>query len=304
VGRRGDGPQAVITGIVACRTELQIPVAVACRALDVSESWFYKHRDRPPTATVQRRAELDSAIAEVFTSEDGEYGSPRVHAELVERPQFAKLSVNTVAKQMRYKGLRAKVKPVRRSLTRPDAAAPKFENLLNRQFNPTGPNMAWCGDITEIVTWEGKLYLATVIDLWSRRLIGFAIGDNCKAPLVCDALKMGIAQRGGNVAGVMMHTDRGSQYTSHAFVNLCAKHKITQSMSRAGSCHDNAVAESWFATLKTELIYRIALQSKVFARRRVIAWIDRYNRVRRHSHCGLKSPITYEKINTTAATAA
>ncbi len=147
MGGRGDGPQAVIAGIVACRTELQIPVAVACRALDMSESWFYKHRDAPPTATVVRRQELDTAIEEVFTSEDGEYGSPRVHAELVERPAFAKLSVNTVAKRMRHKGLRAKVKPVRRSLTRPDEAAPKFENLLNRQFNPAGPNIAWCGDI-------------------------------------------------------------------------------------------------------------------------------------------------------------
>lgn len=294
----------MIAGIVACRTELHIPIAVSCRALEMSESWFYKHRNAPPTVTVVRRQELDTAIAEVFSAQDGEYGSPRVHAELVERPRFARLSVNTVAGRMRYQGFRAKVKPVRRSLTRPDVAAPKFANLLNRQFNPVGPNMVWCGDVTEIVTWDGKLYLATVIDLWSRRLIGFAIGDNCKAPLVCDALRMAIAQRGGRVGGVMMHTDRGSQYTSHAFTGLCTKHEITQSMSRAGSCHDNAVAESWFATLKTELIYRIALCSKAFARQRVIAWIDRYNRTRRHSHCGLKSPINYEKLNATAATAA
>lgn len=294
----------MIAGIVACRTELQIPYAVACRALDVSESWFYKHKDRPPTATVQRRERLDAAIETVFTDQDGEYGSPRVHAELVERAEFTKLSVNTVAERMRHKGLRAKKRPVRRSLTRPDAQAPKFENLLQRQFNPPAANVAWCGDITEIVTWEGKLYLATVIDLWSRRLIGFAVAEHCRAPLVCDALRMAIAVRGGQVAGVIMHTDRGSQYTSHAFTGLCTKHKIVQSMSRAGSCHDNAAAESWFATLKTELVYRIALPTKTLARQRVIAWIDRYNRTRRHSHCGLKSPITYEKINTPAADAA
>lgn len=214
MGGRGDGPQAVIAEIVTCRTELNIPYAVACRALEVSESWFYKHRDRPPTATVQRRQQLDAAIVEVFTEQDGEYGSPRVHAELVERPEFAKLSVNTVAERMRDKGLKAKKRPVRRSLTRPDKQAPKFENLLQRQFNPPAANVAWCGDITEISTWEGKLYLATVIDLWSRRVIGFAIAEHCKAPLVCDALRMAIAVRGGKVAGVIMHTDRGSQPSS------------------------------------------------------------------------------------------
>jgi len=294
----------VIAAIVACRTDLKIPCAVSCRALDVSESWFYKHKDRPPTATVARRAALDTAIEVVFREQDGEYGSPRVHAELVEHPAFEALSVNTVARRMRHKGLWAKKKPVRRSLTRPDAHAPKFANLLQRRFDPPAPNVSWCGDITEIVTWEGKLYLATVIDLWSRRVIGFAIAEHCKASLVTDALKMAIATRGGHVVGVVMHTDRGSQYTSHAFVGLCTKHRITQSMSRAGSCHDNAPAESWFATLKTELVYRIALTTKAFARRRIITWIDRYNRDRRHSHCNLKSPLTYEKIHTQAADAA
>lgn len=294
----------MIAAIVACRTEGKIPYALSCRALDVSESWFYKHKDRPPTPTVTRRAALDSAIEAVFGEQDGEYGSPRVHAELIERPEFMSLSVNTVAKRMRYKGLRAKKKPVRRSLTRPDAHAPKFANLLRRRFNPPAANVSWCGDITEIVTWEGKLYLATVIDLWSRRLLGFAIAEHCKASLVADALKMAIATRGGHVAGVVMHTDRGSQYTSTMFTALCRKHRIVQSMSRAGSCHDNAVAESWFATLKTELVYRIALTTKAFARRRIIAWIDRYNRDRRHSHCNLKSPITYEKLHTPAAEAA
>ena len=294
----------MIADIVACRTELNVPFAVSCRALGVSESWFYKHKDRPATATVERRERLDAAIATVFAAQDGEYGSPRVHAELIERPEFAKLSVNTVAKRMCCQGLRAKKRPVRRSLTRPDKAAPKFENLLARDFNPPGPNVSWCGDITEIACWDGKLYLATVIDLWSRRLIGFAIAEHYQATLVCDAMRMAIAQRGGHVTGVRFHSDRGSQYTAGTFTALCARNTITQSMSRAGSCHDNAVAESWFATLKTELIYRIALTSKTFARRRITVWIDRYNQTRRHSHCGLKSPATYEKINTQTAHAA
>lgn len=294
----------MIAAVVACRTELKIPFAVSCRALEVSSSWFYKHKDRPPTATVARRAALDSAIDVVFREQAGEYGSPRVHAELLEQHGFAELSVNTVAKRMRHKGLRGKKKPVRRSLTRPDPAAPKFANLLQRRFDPPAPNVSWCGDITEIVTWEGKLYLATVIDLWSRRVIGFAIATHCKASLVTDALKMAIATRGGQITGVIMHTDRGSQYTSHAFVDLCTKHHIVQSMSRAGSCHDNAVAESWFASFKTELVYRIALTTNAFARQRTIRWIDRYNRDRRHSHCGLKSPMTYEKLNIPTAEAA
>jgi transposase InsO family protein len=290
----------VIAEIVACRTELHIPHAVACRALDVSESWFYKHKDRPPTVTVCRRRQLDAAVVEVFTDQDGEYGSPRVRAELIERPEFAKLSVNTVAARMRACGLYAKKRPVRRCLTRPDASAFKFNNLLRRNFDPPEANLAWCGDITEIVTWDGKLYLATVIDLWSRRMIGFAIAEHCRADLVCDALRMAIAARGGQVAGVIMHTDRGSQYTAGLFTGLCRRHHIVQSMSRAGSCHDNAAAESWFATLKTELVYRVALPTKAVARQRVIAWIERYNCHRRHSHCGYRSPIAFEQANRSA----
>ena len=144
----------MIAAIVVCRTELGIPYAASCRALGVSQSWFYQHKDRPPTATVARRAALDSAIEVVFREQDGEYGSPRVHAELLEQHGFAELSVNTVAKRMRHKGLRAKTKPVRRSLTRADPAAPKFAILLQRRFDPPAANVSWCGDITEIVTWE------------------------------------------------------------------------------------------------------------------------------------------------------
>jgi putative transposase len=286
------------------RTEHNVPIAVSCRALEVSESWFYKHRNRPRTPAQQRRDALDAAIVETFAANDGEYGSPRVHHELVERPEWQQLSVNTVAERMRSLGLVGKKRRRRRSLTRPDPHAPKFENLVQRRFKPAAPNVIWCGDITEIRTWEGKLYLATVIDLYSRRLLGFAIAEHCKAPLVCDALKMAIATRGGDVAGVIMHTDRGSQYTSNAFVKLCTKHRISQSMSRSGSCLDNAVAESFFATLKTELVYRVVLATRAGARRQLIRWFDRYNRVRRHSHCGWRAPIAYEKITDKAARAA
>lgn len=211
----------------------------------MSESWFYRHHNSETTPTAKRRDRLDVAVSEVFGAHDGEYGSPRVHAELIERLEWGPLNVKSVAASMRRQGLMAKAKRQRRSLTRPDAEAFKFPNRLNRRFNPKAPNVAWVGDITEIKTWEAKLYLATVIDLYSRRLIGFAIANHCKATLVSDALKMAIATRGGpeRIVGVIMHTDRGSQYTSDRFVNLCRRHKITQSMSRAGSCLDNAVAE-------------------------------------------------------------
>lgn len=278
--------------IAAQRTDHGVPVAVACRALGVAVSWFYKHSGRPPTRGEQRRARLDQLITEVFTANDGEYGSLRVHAELVDAGEV--VGVNTVAGRMAALGLVAKKRRRGRSLTKPDVQAPKFANLLNRDFNPPAPNVAWCGDITEIVTWDAKLYVATVIDLYSRRLLGWAIAEHCRAPLVCDALKMAVAVRGGNVSGVIMHTDRGSQYTAKAFVELCRGQRITQSMSRSGSCLDNAVAESFFATLKTELVYRSVWPTGAGTRRRLAVWFDRYNRTRRHSHCGLTAPITYE----------
>lgn len=292
--------------IAAQRADYKVPVATSCRALGVSVSWFYRHYHAEPTPTARRRANLDTAVAEVFAAHDGEYGSPRVHAELIDRVEWARLDVKSVAASMARQGLVAKAKRVRRSLTRPDKAAPKFDNRLGRDFNPPAVNMAWCGDITEISTWEGKLYLATVIDLYSRRLLGFAIAEHCKATLVCDALKMAVAARGGkhNIAGVTMHTDRGSQYTADAFTNLCRSQQITQSMSRAGSCLDNAVAESFFATIKTEVVYRTVLPSRALARRRITTWIDRYNRVRRHTHCGLKAPAVYETLTPPVAAAA
>ena len=285
----------MIDRIVIERAGHGIPHAVSCRALGVSESWFYEHRNRPPTLSQQRRDRLDEAISEVFEAYDGEYGSPRVHAELIERVEWARLSVNTVAKRMQALGLRAKSKRRRRSLTKPDKTAPKFSNLLGRRFTTDAADVAWVGDITEVPTWEGKLYVATVIDLYSRRLIGWAIDDHCKAGLVCDALKMAIATRGGDITGVVFHSDQGSQYTSTVFRGLCSKWEITQSMSRTGSCLDNAVAESWFATFKTELVYRTTLATRRQARREFNTWIDHYNRIRRHSHCRYQSPIRFEE---------
>ena len=251
-------------------------------------------------AARQRRDDLDKIIEKVFVEQSGECGSPRIHAELVDEHGYDRLSVNTVAQRMRAKGLRAKRKRRGRSLTKPDPSAPKFSNLLKRDFKPAAMNTSWVGDITEIETWEGKLYLATVIDLWSRRLIGFAIADNCKTALFCDAMCMALATRGGRawIAGVVFHSDRGSQYTAGIFTKLCAQNKITQSMSRSGCCLDNAAAEAFFASFKTELIHRTVLPTMTGTRHEIVAWLDRYNRTRPHSHCGLKAPLIYEKLNT------
>lgn len=141
--------------------------------------------------------------------------------------------------------------------------------------------------------------MATVIDLYSRRLLGYAIGNSHNATLVCDALQMAYAMRGGDISGVIMHTDRGSEYTSARFVALCEQFGAVQSMSRAGSYMDNAVAESFFATFKTEMIYRRVLATRALARKVIVRWFDHYNRTRRHSHCNNQPPITFEEANAT-----
>lgn len=289
----------MIDRIVTERADHQIPHAVSCRALGISESWFYKHKSRPATPAMVRRGDLDAAITQVFVDHDGTYGSPRITVELREQPAWETVGENTVACRMRQLGLVAKPVIRRRSLTRPDRAAPKFADLVRRSFNPPAPDLVWCGDITEIRTWEGNLYAATVIDLYSRRLLGYAIGTTHNAALVCDALQMAYTMRGGSIGGVIMHTDRGSEYTSEGFTALCDRFGVIQSMSRAGSCLDNAVAESFFATFKTEMIYRRVLTTRAIARRAIIRWFDRYNRIRRHSYCGNQPPITYEEANAT-----
>jgi transposase InsO family protein len=291
--------------IASQRTEHRVPHVVACRALDVSESWFYKWRDREPTPAQCRRAELDAKVAEIFEDSGGEprtYGSPRVHAEL--RDQGWRVTEKTVAASMARQGLVARPKRRFRCLTRPDKRAVPFPDLVRRDFSALAPNVKWCGDMTEIPTLEGKLYLADVEDLFSRRIIGFAIGEHPDAELAQAAIQTAVAIRGGSVAGVIFHSDRGSTYTADAFTEACGHHKIRQSMGRTGSCLDNAAAESFFSTLEHELLSRTTFPTKEKARRRVAAWIDNYNRRRRHSVCGMKSPIDYEAAVTVTARAA
>lgn len=286
------------------RTSHHVPHAVTCRALAVSESWFYKwhHRPRRPTPSELRCAELDAAVVEAFEAAHGLHGSPRVLVDL--RAAGWTVSEKSVAKSMARQGLVARVLKRRKNLTRPDKRAVPFPDLVQRDFTAPAPNMKWVGDMTEVPTDEGKLYLSTAIDLFSRRLLGYATSSRPDAELAGETIKMAVAARGGKdqVAGVIFHSDRGSTYTATSFTTLCTKLEIRQSMGRVGSCFDNAAAESFFSTLEHELLSRHQFKTREEARRTTVKWVvDFYNRRRRHSSCGMQSPIDYE---TTAATRA
>lgn len=276
----------------------RVPHVVCCAILGVSVSWFYKWLDRPPTGRRRRQGELDAEVRRMFTASKGTYGSPRIHADLLEAGWA--LSVNTVADSMRRQGLQGRKPKHPKGLTRQDRKAPKFPDLLRRDFTASAPNVKWCGDMTEIPTDEGKLYLATVLDLFSRRLLACPTSEHPNAELACDAITIASAARGGraNVEGVIFHTDRGSTYTASSFVTLCCNRLgVRQSMGRVGSCFDNAVAESFFSTLEHEVLSRHHFATKAQARAVVVAWCHEfYNVKRRHSSAALLSPIDYEKI--------
>jgi putative transposase len=297
VGEGGD-EVSVARFIADQRTLHRVPHAVCCQILGVSQSWFYKWLRGPVTPSRVRRAELDTAIKKMFTGSGRTYGSPRIHADLVQAGWS--VSVNTVAESMRRQGLQGRKPKHSKGLTRQDRKAPKFPDLLRRDFTAAGPNVKWCGDITEIPTAEGKLYLATVIDLYSRRLLACPISEHPDARLVCDAITIAAAARGGRrvIDGVIFHSDRGSTYTATTFTKLCRiRLGVRQSMGRVGSCFDNAAAESFFSTLEHEVLSRHHFTTKAQARAVVLEWCHNfYNTRRRHSSAALMAPNEYEKI--------
>jgi len=278
------------------RTFYRVPYAVCCVLLGVSASWFYKWLDRPATGRQQRRGELDTEVLKLFTASKRTYGSPRIHADLLQAGWT--LSVNTVADSMRRQGLQGCKPKHSKGLTKQDGKAPKFGDLLNRDFTATAANVRWCGDMTEIPTEEGKLYLATVIDLFSRRLLACPTSEHPDAELAGDAIKIAATVRGGRatIDGVIFHTDRGSTYTASSFTLLCKdKLGIRQSMGRVGSCFDNAAAESFFSTLEHEVLSRQHFTTKAEARSVVLAWCHEfYNTSRRHSSAAMMAPNDYE----------
>jgi putative transposase len=279
------------------RTFYRVPYAVCCAILGVSASWFYKWLNRPPTGRQQRRSEVDEAVRARFLASKRTYGSPRIHADLLEAGW--RVSVNTVADSMRRQGLQGRQPKHPKGLTRQDRKAPKFPDLLNRDFTAPAVNVKWCGDITEIPTDEGKLYLATVLDLFSRRLLACPTSPHPDAALAADAITIAAATRGGRtgIEGVVFHSDRGSTYTASSFMVLCKdKLGIRQSMGRVGSCFDNAAAESFFSTLEHEVLSRHHFATRAEARAVVLAWCHEfYNTSRRHSSAAMMTPIDYER---------
>ena len=247
------------------------------------------------TARAARREALAAEVRRLFAAHRGTYGSPRITADL--RAAGWKVSENTVAAIMREQGLAARRKKKRRSTTRPGKGRWRAPDLVKRDFPARRVNRKWYGDGTEIKTGEGKLYLASVMDMASRRVLGFAVGEHHDAQLAYSALVMAVAVRGAQVPGVIMHTDRGSEYTAGLVRQACERLGITQSMGRPGSALDNAVIESWHSTLEFELRSLEDFKTRAAARSRVSAWIQDYNHNRRHSALGMMSPVDYERAS-------
>lgn len=290
---------SLATVIATQRRQYGIPHATACRALGVSQAWFYKWRRGDASLRRARRRALAELIAYLFRKHHGSYGSPRITADL--RELGWRVSRNTVAQLMAEQQLVARPKKKRRSLTKPDRLARKAPDALKRDFTPpAAPNQRWCGDLTEIPTDEGKFYLAAVLDLHSRRCVGFALDHRHDADLAKAALCVAIAVRGGDVNGVIFHTDQGGEYTGGLFATACTRAGITQSMGRTGSALDNAAAESFNSTLEFELLRDRHFTTRRQARRAVVAWIEEYNTERRHSTNGMLAPIDYELAQTRA----
>jgi transposase InsO family protein len=279
-------------------------VARACRLLQVSRSAYYAHR-ATTAAGGSHRQRADAVLTErVITAHEqskGTYGAPRIHAELA--AQGYRHSRKRIARLLRQAGRAGRTPKRWRTTTITDPAAVTAPDLIARDFTCSAAaiNTRWCGDITYINTWECWLYLATVIDLASRRVVGWAVADHLRTELVEQALRQAVRHR-RPAAGVIFHSDRGRQYTSHQYARTAAAAGVRLSVGRAGQCWDNAVAESFFATIKTELLDRQPWPTRVAAQRAIFAWIEGwYNTRRRHSSLGYLSPAQYETNQTALA---
>ncbi|MGH9892128.1 MAG: IS3 family transposase [bacterium] len=271
----------------------QWPACLLCDALDVSPAGYYAWRERPASARQQRQDALLVEIRALHAEFKARYGSPRVHAELAARGHDC--CVNTVAKLMRDHDIRAKTAQKFRCTTDSDHDLPVAENLLDRQFDPAAPNEAWVADITYIPTREGWLYLAVVEDLYARRVVGWSMAEHLESRLVVDALALAVERRLPG-EGLLAHSDRGSQYASEHYQLLLARHGITCSMSRRADCWDNAPMESFFASLKKELVHGADFATRAEARAALVEYIEVfYNIKRRHSSLGYVSPAEYER---------
>ena len=268
-------------------------VAEMCRVLEVSRSGFYDWESRPPSQRELTDRVLTLEIEAIWECSARTYGTPRVHAWL--QRQGFEVSRKRVARIMRLNGFEGESGRRRVRTTIIDRRATAAEDRVGRDFNPTATNIIWCGDITYLRTGEGWLYLATVIDLFSRRVIGWSLAEHLRTSLVADALETAVATRGGHINGVIFHSDRGCQYTSAEFGELCDRLGVVQSMGATGVCWDNAAAESFFGSLKRELAHRHRWATRAEARRAVIRWIEGwFNSRRLHSSLSYRTPIETE----------
>ena len=274
------------------------PITVLCRVLGVSRSGFYAWRSRDASAAQERREELTEEVKEIHAQVKARYGSPRMHAELVARGHGC--CVNTVAQVMREAGIAAKTKRKFRQTTDSNHPYPVAENVLDRDFDPDQPNTSWVADVTYIPTREGWLYLAVVEDLFSRKVVGWSMDATMTSRLVVDALEMALVGRleGFSSSALVAHSDRGSQYASEHYQRRLREERITCSMSRRGNCWDNAAMESFFASLKKELVHDEDYATRDEAKASIFEYIEAfYNRVRRHSSLGYVAPAEYERTH-------
>ena len=282
---------------VAARKAEGFPITMACQAAQVSRQAFHDWRQRTaagPTVAQQAEAELVALMREIHGESDATYGEPRMTVELARRGR--PVNHKRVRRLMRLHGIVGVFKPAKVRTTIPAEENPPMADLVGRRFAPCAPDVVWCGDITYIPTGEGWLYVASVLDLGSRRLLGYAMADHMRTELVADALTMAAATRGGQTGGIIFHGDRGSQYMSGEYARLIAQLEMVQSVGRTGVCFDNAVAESLWSSLKRELVHRYRFADRATARRAIFTWINRYNQHRLHSSLGYRPPIEWEQL--------
>jgi transposase InsO family protein len=273
----------------------EFEITVMCRVLTVSRSGYYAWRNRPSSARKMADQELSQQIKEIHQQSRQTYGSPRIQVELAENG--VNCGQKRVARLMRQEELFAQQSRKFRVTTTDSAHPyPVAPNLLDQDFSASRPNEKWLTDITYIPTAEGWLYLAVVMDLYSRRIVGWAMSDSLERYLVIAALQMALKMR-QPPPGLLHHSDRGSQYASDDYQALLTHHQICCSMSRTGNCYDNAPMESFFGTLKTELVHHCHYQTKAEAKTDIFEYIEVfYNRVRRHSALSYQSPVNFEKL--------
>ncbi len=272
----------------------EVAIVVMCQVLGVSESGLYAWRKRPASQRKREDALLTQEIRQVFEKHQGRYGSPRIHREL--RDQGRSLSRKRVARLMCEAEIAARRKHRRVLTTKRDTTPPVAATVLNRECTATEPNTKWVTDITYIPTTQGWLYLAVILDLYSRAVVGWSMSDCCDEQLAENALNMALSRRRPK-AGLLHHSDRGGQYTSRAYRKRLEQMAAGVSMSRKGNCWDNAAMESFFGSLKEECMGNTIYPSHEQARRALFEYLEiYYNRIRRHSTIGYVSPLVYEQL--------